>query len=276
MPLPRDPHAQPHFWRDAALPFLEARWVEDGRRVCYAAHAHSCFSVGAVTAGRSTYLNGGERRVIAAGGVVAMNPQVVHACNPLDGEPWSYVMFYVDTAWLGALQRELGASPDGGFRPLPGTFSRDPALFAALMTLYATLRDAGRDPARKRAEARAFFMRLQGVLGASPAPADAPVADPLRRAMAFIEAHCTQPLRLEDICAEAGLSPSRLIRGFKRHYGLTPHAYLINRRIQRSQHWLRQGRDLAEVALEAGFADQAHFQRAFKRHLAATPGQYRD
>lgn len=32
---------------------------------------------------------------------------------------------------------------------------------------------------------------------------------------------------------------------------------------------------IADVALEAGFADQAHFQRAFKQHLAATPGQYR-
>ena len=51
---------------------------------------------------------------------------------------------------------------------------------------------------------------------------------------------------------------------------MTPHAYLLNRRIQRSQHWLRQG-VTAEVALAAGFADQAHFQRTFKRQLAATP-----
>ncbi len=49
---------------------------------------------------------------------------------------------------------------------------------------------------------------------------------------------------------------------------MTPHAYLLDQRI-------RQGQPLAEVALASGFADQAHFQRQFKRRVAATPGQYR-
>ncbi|PKL95495.1 MAG: AraC family transcriptional regulator, partial [Gammaproteobacteria bacterium HGW-Gammaproteobacteria-9] len=106
-----------------------------------------------------------------------------------------------------------------------------------------------------------------------------PHAEPLQqlsRAADYIAEHCTEALRLEDICQAAELSPSYFIRTFKQHYGMTPHAYLLNRRIQRSQHWLREGLDLAEIALAAGFADQAHFQRTFKRQLAATPGQYRD
>jgi AraC-like DNA-binding protein len=56
---------------------------------------------------------------------------------------------------------------------------------------------------------------------------------------------------------------------------MTPHAYLINRRIQYSRAQLRRGRQIADVALDAGFADQAHLQRTFKRLVAATPGQYR-
>ena len=56
---------------------------------------------------------------------------------------------------------------------------------------------------------------------------------------------------------------------------MPPHAYLVNQRVQFAQARLRSGAPIAEVALEAGFADQAHFQRAFKQHLAATPGQYR-
>jgi AraC-like DNA-binding protein len=56
---------------------------------------------------------------------------------------------------------------------------------------------------------------------------------------------------------------------------MTPHSYLINSRIQYAQTRLRRGGEIAEVALAAGFADQAHFQRAFKQFLAATPGQYR-
>lgn len=56
---------------------------------------------------------------------------------------------------------------------------------------------------------------------------------------------------------------------------MTPHAFVVNQRVQFAQSRLRDGEPIADVALEAGFADQAHFQRAFKQHLAATPGQYR-
>ncbi|PHX45531.1 AraC family transcriptional regulator [Pseudomonas sp. NZIPFR-PS2] len=65
-------------------------------------------------------------------------------------------------------------------------------------------------------------------------------------------------------------------RAFKQYYGLTPHAFLVNQRIQFARAQLRQGELIADVALAAGFADQAHFQRTFKQHFAATPGQYRD
>jgi AraC-like DNA-binding protein len=97
----------------------------------------------------------------------------------------------------------------------------------------------------------------------------------LERAADFIREHCTEVLNLDDICAAAQLSPSYLIRAFKQHYGMTPHAFLVNQRIQFARERLRSGELIADVALEAGFADQAHFQRAFKQHLAATPGQYR-
>lgn len=273
---PNHDTTEPHFWRDAALPFIEARAVEDGRKVCYAPHCHETFSIGAITAGCSTYFNGDARERLERGAVVIVNPQAVHACNPIDGHAWSYLMFYVDADWLGALQHELGAGDGGAFTPYSPILSRDPALFAGLTQLYAALLDPQIETLHKQSVAVEFFSQLQQTLSPSPTH---PKAEPLRqlqRAADYIADHCTDALRLEDICLAAGLSPSYLIRAFKQHYGMTPHTYLINRRIQRSQHWLRQDRDLAEVALAAGFSDQAHFQRTFKRQLAATPGQYRD
>lgn len=276
MNYPNHDTTEPHFWRDAALPFIEARAVEDGRKVCYAPHCHETFSIGAITAGCSTYFNGDARERLERGAVVIVNPQAVHACNPIDGHAWSYLMFYVDADWLGALQHELGAGERGAFTPYSPILSRDPALFAGLTQLHAALLDPQIETLHKQSVAVEFFSQLQQTLAPSPTH---PKAEPLRqlqRAADYIADHCTDALRLEDICLAAGLSPSYLIRAFKQHYGMTPHTYLINRRIQRSQHWLRQDRDLAEVALAAGFSDQAHFQRTFKRQLAATPGQYRD
>ena len=84
------------FWRDPALPFVEARRVGDGRKVCYAAHSHESFSIGVITGGRSTYINSDQCVEVGAGTTVLMNPGVVHTCNPVAGESWSYLMLFVD------------------------------------------------------------------------------------------------------------------------------------------------------------------------------------
>ena len=270
----KDADKAPRFWRDDALPFIEARSIADGREVCYTRHSHEHFSIGAITAGRSTYIHEQARFQVSAGTVVLMNPGDVHACNPIDDEPWSYLMLYIDTAWLTDLQHQLGFSPDLAFRRFSITHDRDTQLFDALVALYEVLVDTSQDHLRKHSAVVEFFTEVQQRLN----PAEQPLREPnfkLERAAEFIRDNCTKMLKLEDICAAAQLSPSYLIRAFKQHFGMTPHAFLVNRRIQFAQDRLRSGKLIADVALEAGFADQAHFQRAFKQHLAATPGQYR-
>ena len=264
----------PRFWRDRTLPFVEARSVEDGRHFCYAKHAHETFSIGAVTGGRSIYLNGRMREQVGTGAVVVVNPEDVHACNPCDDQPWSYRMLYVDVAWLTALQHEVGVSPNQDFRAFSTTLTTDARLYAGLNRLYTLLLDQHAEHLHKHSAAISFFSTMQSTL--TPAPAVTAEANrKLIRAAEFISDNCTRTLKLDDICAAADLSASYLIRAFKQHFGMTPHAYLVNRRIQYGRARLKQGHAIAEVALEAGFSDQAHFQREFKRLSAATPGQYR-
>jgi AraC-like DNA-binding protein len=266
--------AAPKFWRDEALPFIEARSIEDGREVCYAKHSHETFSIGAVTGGRSVYVNRHASEWIGAGAVVMMNPDDVHACNPVADERWSYRMLHVEVDWLTGLQRDLGFSDNHTFRAFSQTMTTDPALFEGLNRLYAVLVDADSEPMRKESAAVTFFSDVQQKL--NPAPLrDHDASGQLARAAEFIAENCTRPLKLEDVCKAAELSASHLIRAFKQRYGMTPHAYLINRRIQYSRAQLRRGYPIADVALDAGFADQAHLQRTFKRLVAATPGQYR-
>ncbi|WP_247841657.1 AraC family transcriptional regulator [Pseudomonas sp. MWU12-3103b] len=270
----KNPEKAPRFWRDDALPFIEARAIADGREVCYSRHSHAHFSIGAITAGRSIYVHEQSTFEVAAGTVVLMNPGDVHACNPIDDQPWSYLMLYVETPWLTDLQHQLEFSAEQEFRRFSTTHLDDPRLFRDLQGLYATLVDEQQDVLRKHSAAVEFFSDLQLRLN----PAEPPLREPnfkLERAADFIREHCTDLLSLEDICTAAQLSPSYLIRTFKQHYGMTPHAFVVNQRIQFARERLRSGQLIADVALEAGFADQAHFQRAFKQHLAATPGQYR-
>jgi AraC-like DNA-binding protein len=266
----------PKFWRSDALPFIEARSIEDGRSVCYAKHSHETFSIGAVTGGRSVYVNRHASEWVGAGAVVMMNPDDVHACNPVADERWSYLMLHVDVAWLTKLQHELGFTENHVFRAFSQTMTLEPVLFDGLTRLYAVLVDGDADTLRKQGAAITFFSDVQQKLNPAPAKPDRDASHrQLTRAAEFIAENCTQALKLEDVCNAADMSASHLIRAFKQHYGMTPHAYLINRRIQYSREQLRRGRLIADVALDAGFADQAHLQRTFKRLVAATPGQYR-
>jgi AraC-like DNA-binding protein len=265
--------AQQTFWRDRALPFIEARRVADGRDLHYGRHWHETHSIGVITGGRSTYVNGPHEEVVEEGAVVVINPGDVHGCNPLGDAPWSYLMFHLDPAWLGGVQARLRGDADAAFRPYDQAALRAPHVVDAGVRLFDVLADARRSPAEREAAVVAFVALLDGALAPGREPEAA--ARKVERVAEYIDTHFANALPLQDLCDAAQLSGSYLIRAFKKRYGVAPHEYQTNRRIQYAKARLRAGAPIAQVALDVGFADQAHFQRVFKRMTAATPGQYR-
>lgn len=81
-------------------------------------------------------------------------------------------------------------------------------------------------------------------------------------------------LTLRDIESASGYSVYQIIRAFRRRVGTTPHAYLMRMRVEYAANRLAQGDSIAGVAAEAGFADQSHMTRHFKRVFGTTPKQY--
>jgi AraC family transcriptional regulator len=99
----------------------------------------------------------------------------------------------------------------------------------------------------------------------------------VRHVIDFIDAYLDEDLSLFTLAAEAGLSPRHLARQLKRATGLSPHQYVLRRRVERAKTLLAQ-RDLSitDVALAVGFSSQAHLTAAFRRVYSITPGVYRD
>jgi AraC family transcriptional regulator len=98
----------------------------------------------------------------------------------------------------------------------------------------------------------------------------------LRRVLDFIEAHLDRHVGLDDLAQAAGLSANHFLRVFKLATGDTPYHFLRARRLERARRLLAEGTmPLAELALECGFANQAHFTAAFSRELGISPGRYR-
>jgi AraC-like DNA-binding protein len=79
---------------------------------------------------------------------------------------------------------------------------------------------------------------------------------------------------LTTLSKQAGLSRFQTLRLFRRHYGVTPHAYQLHFRIALARRTLLSGQNAAEAAARHGFADQSHLTKHFKRLVGITPGQY--
>lgn len=269
---------KPVFWRLDRMPYVELRRIHDASEVSYGRHSHKEWSIGAITAGNSTYLNQRANYAISAGMLVLMNPDQMHACNPVDGEPWSYTMLYIDPVWLSSLRCELGLQDDLQWRDFSVDVLDNPAHFAAFVELCDVLCSPDTSLLHKQSKFVGYFSRLLPELVLNTQTATVKNVSNKTRLVAvarFIDDNFCEAISLEQLCEIAQCGSSYLIRTFKQHTGFSPHAYLVNRRIQYAQNELKLGGQIADVALRAGFADQAHFQRVFKKHVAATPRQYR-
>lgn len=262
------------FWRDSRLPFIEAREVLDGRHFCFDKHHHDEFSIGTICSGTNHYWNQHHSpQTIGQGSTVIVNPHDTHACSSLENQPWSYRMFYINRQWLHQFQHSIGLKTHIDLHLFKENFSQDPILFSQLNQLHHQLVSPNH-LLQKQIYLIEFMELMHQRLDFKPI-LDRPCHLATQKATQYIHDCIDQEINLDTLCQIGQISPTHLNRSFKQHYGLTPHAYMINHRINQAKHLL-QGKDkLVDIAQKVGFADQAHFQRVFKKYVLATPGQYR-
>jgi AraC-like DNA-binding protein/PAS domain-containing protein len=88
----------------------------------------------------------------------------------------------------------------------------------------------------------------------------------------FIEEHIGEKISLGALSSMAGLSPNHFARAFQQSVGIAPHRYLLRRRVQHVEQMLRETQlPLAQIALAAGFSDQSHLARHFRRLTGMPP-----
>jgi transcriptional regulator of acetoin/glycerol metabolism len=98
----------------------------------------------------------------------------------------------------------------------------------------------------------------------------------LKRVLQYVEDHLAERVSTERLAAIAGLSVFHFARAFKQSQGMTPHSYLLHRRIVRAQELLGETEStLSEIALVSGFADQSHLARHFRERVGVSPAIFR-
>jgi AraC-like DNA-binding protein len=231
----------------------------------YPPHCHETWAVLIVDDGAIRYDL--DRRRCGAWGqtVTILPPGVAHDGGPAPGAS-------------GFRKREIYL--DGEFFPagLTGaavdhTSITDPPLRAALSRLHDCLLE---DPESLDGEARLALIGERITAHLTRTPRAAPSREPgiAWQLRDFLDAHLTGEVSLARVGATLDRSVPHLVRSFTRQFGLSPHAYVIGRRIDAARRLMLQGAAPADVATAVGFYDQAHLTRHFKRHTATTPASY--
>jgi AraC-like DNA-binding protein len=97
-----------------------------------------------------------------------------------------------------------------------------------------------------------------------------------KRLKAHIESNLEKQLSVRQLAAIVRLGPSHFQRAFRRSFGVSPHAYVVGRRIERAQEiMLQSDAPLSQIALDVGFSDQAHLTTRFRRAVGVTPATWR-
>lgn len=98
----------------------------------------------------------------------------------------------------------------------------------------------------------------------------------LKRVLEYIEVNLSIDIHLNDLAGTAGLSAFHFAKLFKQSTGVSPHQYILQRRLERAKELLRKPTmSLSEIGLASGFADQSHFTNVFRRFVGATPSKFR-
>ena len=99
----------------------------------------------------------------------------------------------------------------------------------------------------------------------------------VRRTVAFIDEHLSEPLDTQTIAGSVFVHPDYLSKRFRQETGEALHAYLLRRRVEEAAHFMRYGNDsIPAIAAFYRFASQSHFTTVFKRYMGYTPQQYRN
>ena len=229
------------------------------------------FVVNLVTEGAADLRSGGRTYSVQPGHVVLANPGQIREITHRHTPTASTRSLIFDEDYLRDAFQSRGLAGGPGYfdqftstnRTLQGAllaFHRSLSLLETRLTLETALESLLEQLARVMVKAE---------------PPRWPAHPAVRRAREYIESNSERELGLAELCSVAGLSRAHFIREFRRQAGIAPHQYQIHTRVRRARALLNQGASVASAAAEAGFCDQAHLARHFRRLIGVSAADYR-
>lgn len=233
-------------------------------------HFHETFAIGVVESGAACISTHRGAFTATAGSILAFAPGEVHAAFPIGERGYSYRMLY-PPAGFGS--ENDGMHADGDRWSFQSPVIEDAALRRQFIRVHEPFMEGGSGE-EARDELSDLVCRLvarHAGMGKRHRLADRHLAE---RACAYLRDHMAERVRLSVVADACGMTVFHLIRVFRRAVGVTPHAYLVQLRVNHAQRLLGAGVRVSDVAYSCGFSDQSHLTRIFRRSVGVPPGQY--
>ena len=236
--------------------------------IAFAPHRHDTYAIGVTTAGVQAFDYRGEARRACPGDAFVLHPDELHDGRPGTADGYGYRIVYVAPDLIGAA---LG----GGALPfVADAVSRDAGLTSAIRRAFPHPSEPPDELLRNDAVTALADALRQACDRSIPDEPNLGVA-----AMAGVREHLRASVEagvsMAELEREHGIDRYTLSRAFRRAYGVSPHRFLILRRLDRVKDDIRRGTNLADAALAAGFCDQAHMSRHFRGAFGMPPGKWR-
>jgi AraC-like DNA-binding protein len=246
------------------------RAVEASSRQTFARHTHDEFGIGVIRRGGQRSASGRGQVEAGPGDVITVNPGEVHDGAPVGDRGRAWRILYFDPPLIADAVQDISEGRAGA-REFADPVVRTPGVAAGVERLFSAM-TAERPAPEILKEGLLLGVLAKVMLAVDPADRRPSAPGAIREAIALIDDEPSAPVALADLARASGLSRFQVLRGFVRATGLTPHAYLIQRRTDAARRLIAAGAGLAEAAAACGFSDQSHMTRLFGRKYGLTPG----
>ncbi|MFL9922721.1 AraC family transcriptional regulator [Herbaspirillum lusitanum] len=233
----------------------------------YAPHRHDTYAIGRTLAGVQSFSYRRNVRHSLPGYTIVLHPDELHDGRASTDEGIRYRMVYIQPALL---QQALGGS---ALPFVADGLSTDPRLFAASQTLLRGMQHP-LAPLEQDDALLDLALALQAVGGTRSRPGKSGDFRAAQLAREYLHDQLEHSISLDRLAAVAGRDRWALTRDFRSYFGTSPYRYLTMRRLDLARRLMLQGQPLAEVAANAGFADQSHMTRQFGQAFGLPPARW--
>ncbi|TCO68800.1 AraC family transcriptional regulator [Marinisporobacter balticus] len=251
------------YYRSKVLDMIEIKTCSDDLH-SYKNHIHQELSIGYIQKG-STMLNiNGKDYKIKAGEAVIIYPYVSHKCQPIDINNWEFTMIYIDNKFCKEIVGNLTIKNSIGVKKLGNDE------FNKIKYIADILKS---DVSRPDKEV-ALINIINEIFDTCEIDIQFQSSKKMNWIKKYIEHHFLDMIQLTDIEDTFNVNKFSLIRNFKSKFNTTPNAYQLQLKIDYAKNLIKKGGSIVDIALEAGFYDQPHFTKEFKKAYGITPLKY--